>query len=117
MLSNFSSIIYSHITCKAVRECLFASLRRCKLLQLQPWLKGIGGKDAVVDNLEVEEQMVQPPPDEGPKDQMTEIYNMFNRGEIDEENFMKMLTEASKIEYERAQEINQPPEMEEEVQP
>ena len=40
---------------------------------------------------------------------MTEIYNMFNRGEIDEDTFMKMLTEASKIEYERAQEINQVP--------
>ena len=71
-----------------------------------------------MENVEVEEQAAEPPPEEGPKDQMGEIFNMFNRGEIDEDTFMKMLQEASKIEYERAQEVNQPPPPEEdEVQP
>lgn len=34
---------------------------------------------------------------------MAQIYNMFNRGEIDEETLFKMITEASKLEFEKQQ--------------
>lgn len=41
---------------------------------------------------------------EEPKDQTNQIYMMYNRGDIDEETLIKMVTEASKLEFERQQE-------------
>jgi|688.fasta_scaffold2509688_1 hypothetical protein len=38
---------------------------------------------------------------------MAEIYMMFSRGEIDEDAMLRMIQDATKLEYEKAQEINQ----------
>ena len=56
--------------------------------------------------------------EEEAKDPMAEIYLMFNRGEIDEDAMLRMIQDATKLEYEKAQEINQrPAEENAEVQP
>lgn len=34
---------------------------------------------------------------------------MFSRGEIDEDTMLRMIQDATKLEYEKAQEINQKP--------
>lgn len=38
------------------------------------------------------------------RDPMTEIYNMYNRGEIDEDALIRMIQDATKIEFEKEQE-------------
>ena len=56
MLANLISITYSYVGVKSVRECLFASLRRCRSIQLQPWLRNLEGKEGeVVESVEIEE--------------------------------------------------------------
>jgi hypothetical protein len=82
-----------------LREQLYKALLLSRQLQLQPWLRNLGTRE-VAEVAESKPVQVK----EEARDPMTEIYNMYNRGEIDEDALIRMIQDATKIEFEKEQE-------------
>ncbi len=99
--------VYAFVTSKGVRDSLYDGLRLCKFLDLDPALKGLASKENPAEDIQIGKnaEVVE---EEG-KDPLADIYMMFSRGEIDEDVMLRMIQDATKIEYEKEQQINQKP--------
>ncbi|CAM5999755.1 unnamed protein product [Sphagnum balticum] len=81
MLSAICSILYSFVGSKSVREKFYRSLKNNHNLILYPWLKSVCSKEGSEEVEGIKSQGEnKPQKEEAPKDHISEIYNMYNRG-------------------------------------
>jgi hypothetical protein len=94
-----NNMLLQFLPSRNLREQLYKALLLSRQLQLQPWLRNLGTRE-VAEVAESKPVQVK----EEARDPMTEIYNMYNRGEIDEDALIRMIQDATKIEFEKEQE-------------
>jgi hypothetical protein len=117
MLTSVCVITFAFHTSRPIRDKLYSGMKRSKRIGFQEWMRNLCSSEGIMEEEVFSAGGGAKEQQEEPRDQMVEIYNMFNRGEIDEETLFKMISEASKLEYERQQENQLVEEKDQEVQP
>jgi hypothetical protein len=80
ILSSICTITFAFNNSKVIRDRLYHGIKRTKRIAFQEWLRNICNSDGMVEEVEVGNGSAQKEAQDEPKDQMMEIYNMFNRG-------------------------------------
>jgi hypothetical protein len=89
MLASICNLVYTNIGFISVREALYQALVRSLNVNLYAWMKNICSNEPIDDSNVIQAEPIKK--EDAPKDQISEIYNMFSRGEIDDEVLIKML--------------------------